>query len=154
MEESDEAMAWENRLEVFRAGLRRAGVKLTAQRLEVFREVAASGEHPDAETIYRRVRERLPMISLDTVYRTLWLLVDLGLITTLGLPHDRTRFEGNVRRHHHFVCTRCGRVNDFYSEAIERLPVPEAVAALGRVESTQVEVRGVCQQCLEREASA
>ena len=58
---------------------RGAGVKLTHQRMEVFREVALSGDHPDAETIYRRVRARIPTVSLDTVYRALWLLAELGL---------------------------------------------------------------------------
>ena len=51
--------------------LKAAGVRVTHQRLEIFREVASSTAHPDAETVFRGVRDRLPTVSLDTVYRTL-----------------------------------------------------------------------------------
>jgi Fur family transcriptional regulator, peroxide stress response regulator len=65
---------------------RNSGVRLTDQRLEIFREVAASLDHPDAEAVFRAVQPRVPTVSLDTVYRTLWLLTDLGIVTTLGAP--------------------------------------------------------------------
>jgi Fur family peroxide stress response transcriptional regulator len=126
---------------------RGAGVKLTHQRMEIFREVAQSGDHPDAETIYRGVRTRIPTVSLDTVYRALWLLSDLGLITTLGASRERTRFDANLRRHHHFVCVRCGLTRDFYSDAFDELTLPRSIRAIGRVETTHVEARGVCREC-------
>lgn len=126
---------------------RSAGVKLTHQRMEVFREVGRSGDHPDAETIYRGVRTRLPTVSLDTVYRALWLLSDLGLITTLGPSRERTRFDANLRRHHHFVCVRCGLTRDFYSDAFDDLTLPPSIREIGRVQTTQVEARGVCREC-------
>ncbi len=129
--------------------LKASGVRVTHQRLEVFREVVDSRLHPDAETVFKGVRARIPTISLDTVYRTLWLLKDLGLITTLGLPHERHRFDGNMRPHHHFVCTGCGLTADFYSEELDRLAVAEAVREFGDVNRTQVEVRGLCRKCLQ-----
>lgn len=107
-------------LEHFREAVRTAGVRATHQPLGIFREVAA-GQHSDAGTICQGVRERLPTISLDTVYRTLWLLVDLGLITSLGPSRDRPRFGGNVRQHHHFFGAHCGRAEDFCSEEPNRL---------------------------------
>ena len=55
---------------------------MTHQRTEVFREVAGAVDHPDAEAVDRRVRKRIPSISLDTVYRSLWLFSELGLVTT------------------------------------------------------------------------
>jgi len=128
--------------------LRAAGVRVTHQRLEIYREVLGSRAHPDAETVFRGVRRRLPTVSLDTVYRTLWLLTDLGLITTLGLPRERFRFDGNMRPHHHFACTRCGLTGDFHSEELDRLAVAEAVSEFGMADRTQVEVRGLCRKCL------
>ena len=107
------------RMDRFKEALKRAGVKLTHQRLEIFREVAKSGDHPDAETIYKGVRERIPPVSLDTVYRTLWLLLDLGLINTLG-PRDRVRFDANTSSHHHFICKKCGMTRDFNCEEFDR----------------------------------
>jgi Fur family transcriptional regulator, peroxide stress response regulator len=140
-----------SRMDHFKEALRISGVKLTHQRIEIFREVAKTGDHPDAETIYKRVRKRIPTISLDTVYRTLWLLNDMGLITTLGPQRGRVRFDGNVSPHHHFVCTQCGTVGDFYNQDFDNLEVPEAVVGMGEVASAHVQFRGLCSRCLEKD---
>ena len=137
----------EQRMERFRRVCRDAGVKLTPQRMEIFREVAQSGDHPDAETVFSGVRERIPSLSLDTVYRALWLLADLGLITTLGPPRERTRFDANLEPHHHSVCSQCGLTRDFYSDAFDALEPPDSVEALGQIEATHVEIRGICHAC-------
>lgn len=127
--------------------LRSSRVKLTHQRMEIFSEVAMSEEHPDAEKIYKSVRKRLPSISLDTVYRTLWSLLDLGLITTLGLPRKTIRFDANMKLHHHFACTKCGMTRDFYSKKLDRLKIPGLEEILETVQRTQVEVSGICKKC-------
>jgi Fur family peroxide stress response transcriptional regulator len=140
----------QDRISRFKVAIRRAGMKLTHQRLEIFAEVARSIEHPDAETVYRGVRKRLPTVSLDTVYRTLWLLIDLGVLTTLGPPRERARFDANMRAHHHFVCLHCGLARDFTSPAFDSLRIPVDVKAWGRVERTLVEVRGYCTRCAKK----
>lgn len=137
----------EQRLEHLASVVKEAGVKLTHQRLEIFRELAKTDEHPDAETVFRTVQRRMPTVSLDTVYRTLWMLRDLGLVTTLGPSRDGVRFDVNLDRHHHYVCVGCGLVRDFDSEALNALRVPEAVSAFGSIVDAQVEVRGLCVRC-------
>lgn len=137
----------ELRMHHLEEGLKQAGVKLTHQRLEICREIASASSHPDAEAVFMGVRERVPTISLDTVYRTLWKLLDLGLISTLGIPRERMRFDGNTVPHHHFLCTKCGEARDFYSEDFDQLRVPDDVRTYGIVQKTQVEVRGVCLRC-------
>jgi Fur family peroxide stress response transcriptional regulator len=137
----------ERRLERFEAACRKAGVKVTHQRLEIFREVAASVDRPSAETVFRGVRPRIPTVSLDTVYRTLWLLNDLGLITTLGLRRESVRFDANLDHHHHYLCVRCGLARDFESSQLGALRIPDAVKKLGSVVATHVEVRGLCAAC-------
>jgi Fur family transcriptional regulator, peroxide stress response regulator len=141
----------DRRMERFNKACRDSGAKLTHQRMEIFREVAQTGEHPDVESVYRGVRERMPTVSLDTVYRTLWWLKDFGLVATLGSSRERTRFDANLDRHHHFVCTRCGLTRDFYSQKLDKLNITESVQAIGTVETTQVEVKGVCLECAEKE---
>jgi Fur family transcriptional regulator, peroxide stress response regulator len=135
-------------LEHFEEVCRNAGVKVTQQRIEIYRELVQTEDHPDAETVYNRVRERMPTVSLDTVYRTLWLFNDLELIHTLGASRERARFDANLSQHHHFVCSRCGLTRDFYDDGLDQLKIPDAAKALGQVEATKVEVRGVCFQCL------
>ena len=137
----------DRRGERFKSAAAAAGVKLTHQRLEIFREVASSVEHPDAEAVLRSVRKRMPTLAIDTVYRTLWMLNDLGLITTLGPRRDSVRFDANLEQHHHYVCVRCGLTRDFKSAELGALSMPAAIQELGRVITTQVEVRGVCSRC-------
>ncbi|MBX3130459.1 MAG: transcriptional repressor [Polyangiaceae bacterium] len=137
----------ERRLERMRAAVQRAGVKLTHQRLEIFNEIVATGEHPDVDTIYRAVRQRMPTVSIDTVYRTLWMLHDLGLVTTLGPRQDGVRFDANLDPHHHYVCVRCGLVRDFESDELSALEIPAGLTQLGSVVDARVEVRGLCAQC-------
>jgi Fur family peroxide stress response transcriptional regulator len=138
------------RMERFQEAARESGLKLTHQRLEIFREVASTEDHPDAETIYEGVRTRVPTVSLDTVYRTLWLLEDLGLLTTLGPRRERARFDANLDSHHHFVCECCGLVRDFDHAGLDALDVLGDVEELESVSRVSVEVRGVCRECARR----
>ena len=140
----------QQRMNHLKERLRSSGVKLTHQRMEIFREVAMSEEHPDAEKIYNRVRKRLPSVSLDTVYRTLWSLLDLGLITTLGLLRKTVRFDANMKLHHHFVCIKCGMTRDFYSKKLDMLKILRSEEILGTVQRTQVEVSGICMKCSKK----
>jgi len=142
--------AFDAQIERFVESCRRLGLKATHQRIEVFREIIQSDEHPDAETLFQRVRTRIPSLSRNTVYSTLQLLLDQGFIATLGLPSDRRRFEGNLEPHHHLVCTSCGKVQDFSDpECLELKPLPQ-FSAWGAVESVHVELRGTCSECLNR----
>jgi Fe2+ or Zn2+ uptake regulation protein len=79
----DEAKT-EARVAGFLAACREHGIKATHQRIEIVRELASTEDHPDAESIYERVQERIPTISLDTVYRTLRLLEDNDIISRVG----------------------------------------------------------------------
>jgi Fur family peroxide stress response transcriptional regulator len=130
---------------------RQAGVKLTHQRIEIFREVAASVEHPSAETVHQALSQRMPTLSHDTVYRTLWLLSELGLVTTLGPRRDSVRFDANPHPHHHYICVRCGMARDFESSTLSGLPLPESQSDFGSIKAMQVEVRGVCRRCLSEQ---
>ena len=137
----------EQRLARFKEVCRNSGAKLTHQRMEIFREVIQTDEHPDVEKVFKGVRRRMPTVSMDTVYRTLWWLKDLGLITMLGPPRERARFDANLSRHHHFVCTQCGLTRDFYSEEFDNLELPDSVPSIGKAEKIQVEVKGLCLKC-------
>lgn len=140
----------ERRVEHFKEAAKKAGVKLTHQRLEIFREVAASVDHPSAEAVLTALKPRMPTVSLDTVYRTLWLLNDLGLVSTLGPKKESVRFDANLTHHHHYVCLRCGLARDFESVELNALRIPESVAQFGSIDATHVEVRGVCSRCAKK----
>jgi len=142
----------ERRIQEAAETLREKGLRVTHQRMEIFHELAATDEHPDAETVYQRVSERVPAVSRDTVYRTLATLEEHGLVTRAGVLGGPARYDANTEPHHHFVCTVCGAVKDFRSAAFDGLSIPRSARALGRVASAHVQVRGVCLDCLGRKA--
>lgn len=142
----------DRRVQAFMQACRRQGLKVTHQRMEIFRELAASTAHPDAEGVFQAVSRRVPTISRDTVYRTLATLTDAGLIQRVEPLFESARYDANLDRHHHFVCMMCGAVSDFYSEALDRLPLPQTLESLGRIDSAQVQVRGICSACMNRRA--
>ncbi len=136
-----------HRLERFERACQSAGIKLTFQRREVLREVARAKGHPSAEQVMDGLRARLPTVSLDTVYRTLWLLTELGLLTTLGSRRSAVRFDTNLSAHHHFVCRSCGATFDVDLPELESLGMVERWHQLGTVESCHLELRGRCSVC-------
>lgn len=141
------------RIERLSSALRECGFRLTHQRLEVVREVASTDAHPDAESVFRHVRERVPTISLDTVYRTLGTLADLGLIGRVAGEGGALRYDANTVRHHHFICSECGRIGDVECTDLDAMAVPAPVSAMGQVDSVEVRFRGVCRECAHRSDS-
>jgi Fur family peroxide stress response transcriptional regulator len=128
-----------------------AGIKLTPQRLEIFKEVLSHKDHPSAELIFKKLRKRLPTISLDTVYRTLATFDELGIIKRLNLSNARTLFDVNLDQHHHFICMRCKRVEDIYWPDFDKSNLPESISDLGSIQARHLELHGICNQCLNEE---
>lgn len=137
----------EARMASFREACVRKQLRLTHQRMEVYRAVASTEEHPDAETIHRAVRKRIPTISHDTVYRNLKLLAEHGLVSVVGMSHERLRFDANMGLHNHFVCVQCGLIRDFTSEGLEHAECPAEARAFGTPVSLHLEVKGICSAC-------
>jgi len=131
---------------------REAGLKATHQRMEIYRELAGSAAHPDAESVYRGVKQRIPAISLDTVYRNLKTLEEHGVIRQVAMADHRMRFDADLDPHHHFVCTSCGAIQDFHSAALDSFAPPASTRTMGDVDSIHIELRGVCRSC-QREPS-
>ena len=137
------------------AALRATGHRITPQRQMVLEVVESSAEHLDAETIHQRARERAnnPRISLATVYRTLSVLKDMGLIEQRYLSRDHTRehYEPTgAQEHYHFTCLGCREVIEFQSPKVKRLAV-ELNRELGvEVAHACICLEGYCQMCAAR----
>ena len=139
-------------LEKLTEACRNAGLRVTHQRLEIYRALMETDTHPAAETVYNQVRDRLPTISLDTVYRTLATLADIGAISRMDVAGERARFDGDITPHQHFVCDRCGRILDFPWESFDLLSLPEEAAKLGRISARNAVLRGICKDCESSES--
>ncbi|ALC15815.1 Fe2+/Zn2+ uptake regulation protein [Desulfuromonas soudanensis] len=140
----------ERHLSAFETACRKLGLRLTHQRLEIYRELLDAVDHPSAEVLHQRLRKKIPTLSLDTVYRTLATFATYGLSHRVETVQSQGRFEVRQNEHHHLICSRCHRIMDFYWSGFEMLPLPEAIAPWGRVESRSVVIYGVCHVCLSR----
>jgi Fur family transcriptional regulator, ferric uptake regulator len=122
---------YEQRAARYEAELRAEGVRITRQRRALLRVLAEANDHPDANELYRRVVTRDRSVALSTVYRTLAILENRGVIHRLEFDDGRARFEHADRQHHdHLIDMETGQVIEFRSEAIERLQA-EIAAELG-----------------------
>ena len=134
-----------------RETLRQAGYHLTPQRMAVWEAVRSGGRHRTAEEIANEVQQRLPEVNVSTVYRTLQLLVGLGLVQETRLAGVAIYYEvAPVPVHHHFVCESCGavgRLNDKLLESVRR----ELLDADGfAVREARMTVFGLCRDCREK----
>ncbi len=129
------------------AACRRAGFRLTHQRLEILSELARSTDHPSAETLCQRLRKRIPTLSLDTVYRTLATFNHCGLVQKVETPESQARFEAIHEHHHHLICRICHDIVDFNWSSIDHVVLPKEASDWGRIECRNVVVSGVCRNC-------
>ncbi len=137
-------------IQAFRRTCREAGLKVTHQRLEILREITAARDHPSAEEMHQRLRERMPTLSLDTVYRTLATFDRHGIIAKLEGPDGRARFDGNLAPHQHLVCTACKKIQDFSWPGFDEMRPPSDTDSWGEVRDKRVELQGICAECRRR----
>ena len=122
------------------------------QRMLVYDAVKASHEHPNAEEVYQVVKQRLPDISLGTVYRNLKQLAEEGLIKSVGVVDGQERFDARISPHSHFVCNQCGAVLDLPNCVSEETIVPFGQEYGFVVQSYEVHIYGTCRECSHSQA--
>lgn len=125
------------------------GLKLTHQRIEVFRAITKAPDHPSVEEIHAMVKRVMPTISLDTVYRTVDTFEEVGLVSRLSAPDGRFRFDTNLDNHQHLVCTRCKKIEDFTWNGLDQLSMPRP-KGWSDLAVAHVELRGLCSECRNR----
>lgn len=123
------------------------GLKITPQRSLIFDELVKATDHPTADAVYKRVRKILLNISFDTVYRTLLLFTEIGIINLVEGTGEQKRFEPNLHQHHHFRCIKCYTIYDFENEAYNDIAVPEVVQRQGDIINKRVVLEGICSKC-------
>ncbi len=137
------------RLAEFTARCRRRGLAITPQRVAVMRVLVNSGDHPRAETVFAKVREEHPNISLATVHRTLETLCAIGEARKVTPLHDSARYDGNTAPHHHVVCVRCRRIRDIDVPEFNGLLHGRQTLGDFHLLGCSVEVHALCRDCRE-----
>ena len=126
------------------------GLRLTHQRTEIFKALLEHTDHPTTEDVFNQVRKHLKTISLDTVYRTIATFEEYGLIKRVRHFDNATRFDINVSDHHHLVCSKCNKIDDFYWPDFDRMKPPRSISKWGRVEVKHVVFSGLCSDCKKK----
>lgn len=124
------------------------GLKMTPQRRAIVDYLQASLNHPTADEVLTAVNEKFPMTSRATVYNTLNWLKGSGLVREV-FESGVVRYDPNVSDHHHFVCRRCGKVEDIESDTVGSLQL-DSLPGNPKIENYQVTVRGICGDCQQQ----
>ena len=138
-------------LQTFQEHLGRRGLKLTRQREEILRCFMAAERHLGIKELYRALKKQDPSIGRATIFRTLKLLQECGLVAEVGSSNGRSKFELKADRphHDHMICVECGRIIEFQSPTMERFQ-DEAIRRHGFAALWhRHEIFGRCRDCLK-----
>ncbi len=122
--------------------------RLTPQRMAIYEAVVGRTSHPSVTAVYKEVRRRFPGLSPATVYATLDLFAQLGLVQEISGPVRR--YDGQSGMHINLVCSRCGRVIDVVDSELEPLQRRTAARARFSVSAVRFELHGLCPRCRRR----
>ena len=130
--------------------LRRTGRRLTRQRRVIWNVLLAEPDrHLSAEDVVEQVRKRLPRVNTSTVYRTLEILVDDGLVLRTDLGGDRAYYEPvREHQHHHVICERCGKVTHLHDDTLGDLAARIEQDSGYRLGEREISFFGICPSCL------
>lgn len=123
------------------------GVKPSFQRLKILEYLVKNRDHPSVDTIFQALCDEIPTLSKTTVYNTLSLFSEKGIVASLTIVNNELRYDFMIEPHAHFQCTRCGVLIDipmkndlFLVETIDK----------HRVEEIQLTFKGICSSCIKK----
>lgn len=122
-------------------------MKFSRQREVILQTLKENVVHPNADYIYQKVRQKLPNISLATVYRNLKQLSEQGVIRSIEGLDGSVHFDHNTGKHHHFICTRCKKIFDIDDSVTAGLDAKIFEAYGASVETSDFTFKGLCKDC-------
>ena len=142
----------ENSINGFISRCKDLSIKVTPQRVAIYRELANTDQHPSAESIYQKIRNYYPNISLTTIYRTLETFEKLGLISVVNILYNAARYDANLEPHHHLVCIACKKVEDYYDNSLMNLDISKKNLANYKVLGYTIQLNGICKDCRRKKS--
>lgn len=123
------------------------------QRNEILKSIMDSYDHPNAETIYLRVKKIMPNISLGTVYRNLCLLVNQGLVRQICTSYGPNRYDKTLKEHYHFFCRECGELSDVeYHFSATDIYHKMSESSGNKFDGMELTFSGICKNCQNKSA--
>ncbi|HHT9158491.1 MAG TPA: Fur family transcriptional regulator [Candidatus Brocadiaceae bacterium] len=127
--------------------LRNHGMKITPQRLMIFKILENNTSHPSAEQVFKRVKKIYPTVSFTTIYKTLETLRDLGEVQELIIDEDRKHYDPNTDTHHHVICSNCKKILDVFEDFSQHVKLPDTLKKDYTVSGFQISFHGICKDC-------
>lgn len=127
--------------------LRNHGMKITPQRLMIFKILENNNSHPSAEEVYKRVKKIYPTVSFTTIYKTLETLRDLGEVKELTIDEDRKHYDPNTKTHHHMICSTCKKILDISEDFSSYIKLPDSLKNDYTISGFQISFYGTCKEC-------
>jgi Fur family peroxide stress response transcriptional regulator len=140
----------DERIRRFTELCRKSGLRVTPQRIEVYKQLISTEGHPSAEILYEKVKKEFPSISFDTVNRTLLTLSRMGAASVVAGSGDVRRFDGETDKHQHFKCIKCKRIVDFHYKPFDNIKLPSKIARKFTILSKTVYLEGICELCRDK----
>ena len=131
----------------FQEECRRRRLRVTVQRLAVYRALAGDTTHPTADSLYAELRAAMIGLSLATVYRVLESLEREGFVCRVSSQDGVGRFDANLAQHQHLICRSCGGITDLEDESLAQLKLPRLSLAQFTPEALDIRVIGICARC-------
>jgi len=126
-----------------------ANIKPTIERLSILKYLDRNHNHPTASMIFDEVETKIPTISKTTVYNSLKLFIENGIVTPLYITGAEVRYDFTAKPHHHFFCENCGKIFDLVVDC----PIFSKKHFQGHlIRQQHGYFRGICKDCLEKEA--
>jgi Fur family peroxide stress response transcriptional regulator len=144
---NEKHMNSEEELISFKRHCNKHGLRITPQRVAIFRELISSRKHPSASMIFKKIKNYFPNISLGTVNTTLLTFAEIGVAKVVESSGEPKRFDPNTQPHHHFRCIKCGKIVDFHNDAYDAIRIPAAINKKFVVLEKKVQLEGLCDKC-------
>lgn len=122
-------------------------LRITPQRTLIYKALMNSREHPSAEMIHRDLKQEFPSISLDTVFRTLNMFTEIGMVHSVEGHGEPRRFDPNLAPHHHFFCFSCRELFDFHTDVLDRITLPDEILNRFNITNMRLVLNGYCETC-------
>ncbi|HOK95684.1 MAG TPA: transcriptional repressor [Anaerohalosphaeraceae bacterium] len=145
MDKEEEKIRIDKKIAEFKDKCRLNGLRITPQRLAIYKALVETKTHPTAEEVYSQVQKEFSNISLDTVNRTLLTLSEIGAAFIVEGTGQPRRYDGGLENHQHFRCIKCGTIMDFYYEPYDKLDIPDYLQVT--VLRKTVYLEGLCGIC-------
>lgn len=133
----------EKYVDAFRAN----SVKITPQRLGIFKILDGNTSHPSAEDIYNDLKREHPTVSFATVYNTLDKLYELNLLLKLNIEDEKKHFDPDTSQHHHFLCKKCKSIIDIFEDV--DVSLSSETKSKIKIDGYHIYFYGVCNDCKE-----